>query len=225
MIPFKDDNPTRLVPYITIALLLLNLAVFVRLLLLPPEAQQTWVLRLAIIPYDLTHLPLGRPDRWPLHLLPLLTAMFVHAGWLHLIGNLLYLWIFGNNVEDVMGHGRFVVFYGLCGLLAASVQVAARPESRVPMIGASGAIAGVLGAYLVLFPTARVRTLLFLIVIVRVVALPALIVLGVWLLLQLIAAGRGDGQGVAWFAHLGGFLAGALLIVPFRRKRPRQALY
>ncbi|HZN03559.1 MAG TPA: rhomboid family intramembrane serine protease, partial [Candidatus Polarisedimenticolia bacterium] len=184
-----------------------------------------WVLRLAIVPYDLTHLPLSRPDRLPLHLMPLLTAMFVHAGWLHLLGNLLYLWIFGNNVEDVMGHGRFLAFYLLCGLLAAAVQIGSQPESRIPMIGASGAIAGVLGAYLVQFPTARVRTLLFLVVIVRVVALPALIVLGVWLLLQVIAAGRGGGQGVAWFAHLGGFLAGALLIVPFRRRRPRQALF
>jgi len=225
VIPFKDDNPTRLVPFVTVALLLLNAAVFVRLLLLSPEGQQAWVLRLAIVPYDLTHLPLSRPDRLPLHLMPLLTAMFVHAGWLHLLGNLLYLWIFGNNVEDVMGHGRFLAFYLLCGLLAAAVQIGSQPESRIPMIGASGAIAGVLGAYLVQFPTARVRTLLFLVVIVRVVALPALIVLGVWLLLQVIAAGRGGGQGVAWFAHLGGFLAGALLIVPFRRRRPRQALF
>jgi membrane associated rhomboid family serine protease len=224
VIPFKDDNPTRLVPFVTVALLLLNAAVFVRLLLLSPDGQQAWVLRLAIIPYDLTHLPLARPDRLPLHLVPLLTAMFVHAGWLHLLGNLLYLWIFGKNVEEVMGHGRFLVFYLLTGLLAAAVQIGVQPESRIPMIGASGAIAGVLGAYLVLFPTARVRTLLFLVVIVRVVALPALIVLGVWLLLQLIAAGQG-GQGVAWFAHLGGFLAGMLLIVPFRRRRPRQALF
>ena len=225
MIPFKDDNPTRLVPYVTMALILLNALIFIRLLLLSPEGQQAWVLRLAIVPYDLTHLPLSRPDLVPRHLLPLVTAMFMHAGWLHLLGNLLYLWIFGNNVEDVMGHGRFLAFYLLCGLLAAAVQIGAQPESRVPMIGASGAIAGVLGAYLVQFPTARVRTLLFLIVIIRVVALPAVIVLGVWLLLQLIAAGAGGGQGVAWFAHLGGFLAGALFIVPFRRRRPRQALF
>ena len=222
MIPFKDDNPTRLVPFVTIALLLLNVAVFVRLLLLPPEGQQAWVLRLAIVPYDLTHLPLGRPDRWPLHLVPLLTAMFVHAGWLHLLGNMLYLWIFGNNVEDVMGHGRFVVFYFLCGLLAAGLQVLMRPESRVPMIGASGAIAGVLGAYLISYPGARIASLVPILFIFTIVDVPAVIFLIFWFVSQLysglFAIQGGSASGIAWWAHIGGFIFGLIMVSFFGRR-------
>jgi membrane associated rhomboid family serine protease len=137
---------------------------------------------------------------------------------------MLYLWIFGNNIEDTMGHGRFLIFYALCGLAGSFAQVAAHPASKLPMIGASGAIAGVLGAYLVLFPTARVLTLFFLFFFVRVVPIPAVIVLGIWLLLQLLSAGGAVGGGVAWFAHIGGFVTGLALIVPFRRRRPRDRL-
>jgi membrane associated rhomboid family serine protease len=147
--------------------------------------------------------------------------MFVHAGWIHLLGNVLYLWIFGDDVEEMLGHGRFALFFLICGLVAAGSQIAAQPQSRAPMVGASGAIAGILGAYLVLFPTSRVHTFVF----VRIVPLPALIVLGFWLLIQLISAGPGGGGGVAWFAHLGGFVAGVLLVAPFRVRRPRQALF
>jgi rhomboid family protein len=155
----------------------------------------------------------------------LVTSMFLHGGWLHVLGNMLYLWIFGNNVEDVMGHVRFIVFYLVCGLAAAAAQIAVDPSSQVPMIGASGAVAGVLGAYLVMFPAARVHVLVFLIFFIRIVEVPALIVLGFWLLIQLIAAAQMAPGGVAWFAHLGGFLAGLVLIVPFRRRRIRTSLY
>ena len=225
MIPIKDDIPTRSFPFVTIGLILVNIGVFVRLLLLAPTAQQEVILRLAVIPHELTHLPAGRLDLLGYNLLTLLTSMFLHGGLLHLGGNLLYLWIFGNNVEDVMGHLRYLAFYLICGLAGAAAQIAVRPSSHVPMIGASGAIAGVLGAYLVMFPAARVSTLLFFVIFARVVQVPALIVLGSWLLIQLINARQMGPGGVAWFAHLGGFLAGVLLIVLFRRRREPHSLF
>ena len=140
--------------------------------------------------------------------------------------NMLYLWIFGNNIEDVTSHGRFLVFYLVCGLVASYCQVAASPESKVPMIGASGAISGVLGAYLIMFPAARVLTLVFVVFFFRVVPIPAIIVLGFWFLLQILNAGpMGPGGGVAVFAHIGGFVAGVALIPAFRRRRSRQSLF
>lgn len=224
MIPLKDDNPTQSFPAVTLALIAANVAVFAWELLLPAPERQQMIVQMAVIPHEIT--------RGPLHLnlilhngLTLLTAMFLHGGLLHLGGNMLYLWIFGNNIEDVVGHVRFLVFYLLCGLAGSFAQVAAHPASRVPMIGASGAIAGVLGAYLVLFPAARVLTLFFLFYFVRVVPIPALIVLGIWLLIQLVSAGGAAGGGVAWFAHIGGFVTGLALIVPFRRRRPKGRLY
>ena len=209
----------------TIGLIALNVAVFVRLILLPAGEHQETVLRLALVPHDLTTVPPGRPDLLAYNLMTLVTSMFLHAGWLHVTSNMLYLWIFGNNIEDIMGHGRFALFYLLSGLAGAAAQILVNPSAAVPMVGASGAIAGVLGAYLVMFPAARVHTLIFLVVYIRVLEVPALIVLGMWLLLQLINASQTGPGGVAWFAHLGGFLAGLVLIVPFRRRRIRQSLY
>jgi len=223
MIPLKDDNPTRIVPFVTLALIAANVAVFVWELLHPPAAREQVIRSLAVIPSEFARL--GHGGGLIYNGMTLLTAMFLHGSILHLAGNMLYLWIFGNNVEDMMGHARFLLFYLLCGLTGSFVQIAAAPLSRVPMIGASGAIAGVLGAYLVLFPTARVLTLIFVFVFARVVRIPALIVLGFWFLLQLLSAGGMTAGGVAWFAHIGGFAAGLALIVPFRRRRPRQSLY
>jgi membrane associated rhomboid family serine protease len=225
LIPIRDDIRTRTFPFITIVLMVINVGVFARLALLPSEARQETLLRLAVIPYELTHVPAGRIDVLGYNLLTILTSMFLHAGLLHLGGNLLYLWIFGNNIEDVMGRLRFLAFYLACGTAGALAQVAARPGSQVPMIGASGAIAGVLGAYLVMFPAARVMTLFFFVFFVRLVPVPALIVLGSWLLVQLVNARQMGPGGVAWFAHLGGFLAGAVLVVPFRRRREPHGLY
>jgi membrane associated rhomboid family serine protease len=225
MIPLKDDNPTRIVPLVTLALIAANVAVFLWELSLVPAARERAILRLAVVPSRLTGAAPAGPDGLVSGALALLTAMFVHGGLLHLAGNMLYLWIFGNNVEEIMGHWRFLVFYVLCGLAGSFTQIAASPASHVPMIGASGAIAGVLGAYMILFPAARVLTLIFVFFFARIVAIPAFIVLGFWLLLQLVSAGQITPGGVAWFAHLGGFTAGLLLLVPFRRKRPRQSLY
>ncbi|HEU4401215.1 MAG TPA: rhomboid family intramembrane serine protease [Candidatus Polarisedimenticolia bacterium] len=225
MIPLKDDNPTRTVSFVTLALITANVALFLWQFLLPPHEQQLLVLNLAVIPFEVTRFRPSGGGALLYNGMTLLTAMFLHGGWLHLGGNMLYLWIFGNNIEDVMGHLRFLAFYLLCGLIGSVAQIAAAPDSKTPMIGASGAIAGVLGAYLVMFPAARVLTLLYFFVFVRVVAIPASIVLGLWFLIQLVSAGRISPGGVAWFAHIGGFATGLILIVPFRRRRSRQSLY
>jgi membrane associated rhomboid family serine protease len=148
--------------------------------------------------------------------------MFLHGGFLHLFGNMIYLWIFGNNIEDTLGHFRFLIFYLVCGLSAALAQVLSSPGSTVPMIGASGAVAGVLGAYLLLFPGARVLTLLFIIIIIKLVRLPALIVLGFWFLLQLMGVMGGAISNVAFFAHIGGFVVGLILVKLFQPKWSRR---
>jgi len=226
VIPLKDDNPTRTVPFVTVALILANSAVFVYEKLLPPDGARDLITSLGVTPFRLTQALLEHPGGLGHAALTLLTAMFLHGNVPHVALNMLYLWIFGNNIEDVVGHGRFVLFYLVCGLVASFAQVAAAPHSKIPMIGASGAISGVLGAYLVMFPAARVLTLVFLILFIRVVSFPAVIVLGFWFLLQLINAGRmGDGGGVAVLAHIGGFVAGLVLIPAFRRRRSRQSLY
>ena len=226
MIPLKDDNPTRSLPFVTVSLIVANIAVFVYELLLPPEGLEAFVGAMGVVPGDLTQAALHDPGRLLHGGMTLCTAMFVHGGIAHIAMNMLYLWIFGNNIEDVMGHGRFLVFYLACGLVASFSQVAASPRSLVPMIGASGAISGVLGAYLIMFPAARVLTLVFFVFFLRVVPIPAVIVLGIWFLLQLLNAGpMRSGGGVAVFAHIGGFVAGLVLIAGFRRRRVRQSLF
>ena len=146
--------------------------------------------------------------------------MFLHAGFLHLAGNMLYLWIFGNNIEDILRKFRFILFYLVCGTIAALGHVATDFNSVIPMVGASGAVSGILGAYLVLFPFARIKTLVFLFIFVTIIRVPALFLLGLWVLIQVgNAMAQSGGAGVAWFAHIVGFLAGMLLILPFRRMR------
>jgi membrane associated rhomboid family serine protease len=147
--------------------------------------------------------------------------MFLHGGWFHLVGNMWFLWVFGNNIEDAMGAGRFTVFYVLAGTIAALAHVFANPASPVPMVGASGAISGVMGAYLVLYPRARVDTLFFFLIFFRIIPLPAWVILGYWFVIQLLSAGAAAGGGVAYGAHVGGFLAGLLLVRLFARRRPR----
>jgi membrane associated rhomboid family serine protease len=209
-LPLKDENPTRRVAFLTIGLIAANTAVFF-LTVLSPRGLQAVVLRYGAIPEAIVHLVAP---------LTILTSMFLHGSLFHLAGNMLYLWIFGNNIEDVLGPFRFIIFYLLCGLAAALTQIAARPGSQVPMIGASGAIAGILGAYLMLFPAARIRTFIFLIIYIQVVPIPAAVVLGLWFVAQILNIGMGG--GVAWFAHVGGFLTGMALVRLFL-PRPRPA--
>jgi membrane associated rhomboid family serine protease len=221
MIPLHDDNPTTLTPVVTVALIVACALVFLWQVTLSPEASVQAVYAYGMIPAVLfgeRELP---PEVAAIPAeLSVITSMFLHGGWLHLIGNMLYLWIFGNNVEDAMGHGRFIAFYLLCGLAAAMAQAFQDPGSTVPMIGASGAIGGVLGAYLLLYPRARVLVLVPLGFFMYMMRIPALFVLGFWFVLQFLESALSDGQagGVAYWAHIGGFVAGMVLIVPFRKK-------
>ncbi len=221
MIPLHDDNPTSLTPFVTVGLIVVCVAVFLWQVSLPPAAMEAALYGYGMIPAVL----FGERELAPgLAAIPVelsvVTSMFLHGGWMHLIGNMLYLWIFGNNVEDAMGHGRFVAFYLLCGLAAAFAQAFQDPGSTVPMIGASGAIGGVLGAYLLLYPQARVLVLIPLGFFFYTLRIRALYVLGFWFLLQFLQSAMTAGQqgGVAYWAHIGGFVAGMALIVPFRRK-------
>jgi len=222
-IPLFDDNPTRRTPIVTIAIIALCVLVFFWQASLGPRAEEMAIYAFAVIPAVL----FGYADLPPqVQVVPawltVVTSAFMHGGVLHLGGNMLYLWIFGNNVEDSMGRGRFVVFYLLCGAAAALAQSLAAPTSTVPMLGASGAIGGVLGAYLVLHPRANVRVLMWIIIFVRMINVPALIVLGVWFAGQILSGVTtpltGDEGGVAFWAHVGGFVAGAVLIFPFKRR-------
>jgi len=224
MIPLRDDNPTDIRPAVTIAFIAACVIVFLWQLSLGERARQWAVYSLGAIPavlFEGARLPPEVTVVPPI--MTVLTSMFLHGGWMHLIGNMLYLWIFGNNVEDAMGHTRFALFYVLCGAAAALAQAVPDPSSTIPMIGASGAISGVLGAYLLLFPHARVLVLLPLGFYAQILHLPAAWVLVFWFVLQLISelltpAGSG---GVAFGAHIGGFVAGMLLVVPFRRRGVR----
>ncbi len=226
MFPLKDDNPTRRTPVVTVTLIALNVIVYLWEALLPPDLRQAVVFRFGVVPALLSHADTAAlmppPDLPPV--LTLLTSMFLHGGFLHVGGNMLYLWIFGNNIEDVLGHARFLCFYLLCGLIAAVAQVAMAPASLVPMVGASGAIAGVLGGYAVRFPRARVLTVIPIIFLLQLTWVPAILVLGLWFVLQLfnglggladVRATRGMSGGVAFFAHIGGFVAGMLLLRVF----------
>ncbi|HHJ12938.1 MAG TPA: rhomboid family intramembrane serine protease [Gammaproteobacteria bacterium] len=219
MIPLHDDNPTRITPWVTIGLIVTNVLVFFWQLSLGKRVELA-VYSLGMIPavvFGDAQLP---PQ---LQVVPegmtIFTSMFLHGGWGHLIGNMLYLWIFGNNIEDAMGHGRFIVFYLLCGVMAVLAQALPNPESTIPMIGASGAISGVLGAYLLLYPHARVLVGIPFGFYLHTMYIPAGMVLAFWFLLQLIssAASAGStGGGVAFGAHIGGFVAG-MAFIPFFR--------
>jgi membrane associated rhomboid family serine protease len=214
MFPLRDVIPSRTTPGVTIGLIAVNAAVFVWQLTLPEDLIERWFLLYGLVPADFN---------WP----AAFTSMFLHAGWWHVGGNLLFLWIFGDNVEDRMGHARFLVFYLLAGVAAALAQTWASPESVVPLVGASGAIAGVMGAYLVLFPHSRVLVLVFLFLFVDVVEIPAVFFLGLWFVMQLVlGVGRTAADsamgGVAYWAHAAGFLAGIIGVWFFRRSDRRQ---
>jgi membrane associated rhomboid family serine protease len=233
--PISDENPTLRTPVVTYLLLLALAAVwiFVQGAGLDPRALAASVCDLGMVPGELTRrarlgdaVPIGprllcAVDAEAINVLTPLTSMFLHGGWAHLLGNGLFLWVFGNNVEDSLGRLRFVIFYVLCGLAAAAAQVAVDPGSIVPMVGASGAISGVLGAYLVLYPRARVNVFVFVLIFVRVIAVPAYLVLLFWIGVQIVSglpqlgATRGSSGGVAFFAHIGGFFAGLLLVKLF----------
>lgn len=219
MLPLKDDIPSYKKPVVTTLLIGINVIVFLYQFSLGPGVEG-FVLKYGAIPFNITHL--GKMTNYSTFPVPLtlFTAMFVHGGFLHLFGNMLYLWIFGDNVEDRLGWFKFILLYLVSGLAASLSHILTSPNSRLPMVGASGAIAGVLGAYMVAFPYARVLTLVFFGFFARVIRIPAFFVLGFWFVLQLVYAlpslGAQNVGGVAFFAHIGGFLSGILLFYLLR---------
>ena len=212
MIPLRDIIPSRTTPYITVTIIILNALAWLFELGLPHEELAAFLQIYGVVPADF-HAP------------TLITSMFLHGSWSHILGNMWYLWIFGDNVEDRFGHGRFIVFYLLCGIAAAVGQIAMDPASSLPTIGASGAIAGVMGAYIVLYPRSRVLVLIPLIIVFRVVEVPAIVLLGFWFIMQLFSAGAvavtansAGGGGVAFAAHVTGFLVGMAGVFVFRQR-------
>jgi membrane associated rhomboid family serine protease len=206
MIPLRDTQPSYSTPFVTIAIIVANIMVFLHQVSLDPYELNHFIARYAII-----------PDRFQYS--DLLSSAFLHGGWMHLIGNMWFLWIYGDNVEDVLGHGKYFLFYLLCAIAAGLVHVMLAPYSRVPTLGASGAIAGVMGAYMIKFPHSRIITLVPIFIFFTTFEIPAVIMLLYWFALQ-IFSGVGSigysnvskGGGVAWFAHVGGFVAGMMLI-------------
>lgn len=224
-IPIRDDNPRDTFPVVTVTLIVVNTLVHLYQATMSPERAAVFVRAAGAIPLEITTLTdIVRFPEHPAALVPipltLVTAMFVHGDWLHLVSNMWYLWLFGDNIEDSMGHLRFVVFYLLSGLAAGLLQVAVDASSPIPMVGASGAIAGILGGYALQFPRARVHCLLFIVIIIQLIEVPAFVVLGLWFVLQLVRGFAADSMSsVAWFAHIGGFVAGLALIKLFVRRR------
>src|SRR5437879_8750215 len=225
MLPLRDDQPRYSVPYITYFLIGLNLLIFLIEAALEPASLKNLVFQFGVVPANLTAF-LGGSPKYPLVavVLPFLTSMFLHGSWMHVIGNMWFLYIFGDNIEDYLGHFKYLVFYLLAGLIAMVVQVIVDPYSRVPTLGASGAIAGVLGAYFILYPRARVLTWFF----VFVMYLPAWIMLGYWFVLQFFSGAVSslayEGHyvcGVAVWVHGGGFIAGIVMIKIFPPRRRR----
>lgn len=219
MIPIRDVIPSRTTPVVTVALIVMNVLAF---LVAPPLDSPAF--ELFVRDWGVTPANFG----WT----TLFTSMFMHGGWMHLLSNVWFLWIFGDNVEDRMGHGRYLLFYLLCGTVATGAQILSAPTSTVPMVGASGAIAGVLGAYIVMFPHSRVLTLVPLFVFMTFVEVPAGILLGLWFAVQvlsgldtLMVVEAQDMGGVAFWAHAGGFVAGMVLVLLFQRPERRQAAW
>jgi membrane associated rhomboid family serine protease len=234
MIPLYDRNPTRKTPVVTLALILANVAVFIYMLFLNGSGSDIFFYRFSVVPWEIVHarqLPMAALQQlfsFPISIvpskqvyLPLMTSLFIHDGWLHIGGNMLYLWIFGNNVEDVMGRIPFIGFYFLCGLFGTFTQVAVHPNAFNLMLGASGAISGLLGAYLILYP----RTWIYTLVIFFIIPVPAFVVIGFWIVLQFIeglTSAVGGAGGTAWFAHLGGVAIGLIatgIFYPVLRRR------
>jgi len=212
VIPLRDVIPSRTTPYITVTIIVLNAIAWLFELALPRDVLPAFLQVYGVVPADF-------------HASTLVSSMFLHGSWMHVIGNMWYLWIFGDNVEDRVGHGRFIIFYLLCGAAAAFGQILIDPTSTLPTIGASGAIAGVMGAYFVLYPQSRVLTLIPLIIFWEIVELPAIFLLGFWFLMQLFSAGAiavtasTSGGGVAFAAHVAGFVCGVAGVFVFRKRQ------
>jgi membrane associated rhomboid family serine protease len=224
MFPLKDENPTQIVPVVTWILIGVNVLIFLYQVSLGPSLSRVFVFQYGSIPaVVLGHEKLPDSIASIPPVFSVFTSMFLHGGWMHLLGNMWFLWIFGNNIEEVMGRLRYLIFYLICGLLASWSHILANMNSVIPTIGASGAIGGVLGAYIMIYPRARVYTLIFLGFFIRLMYVPAAVILGYWFIIQLLSGSFSGGQsgGVAFWAHVGGFLAGAILVGVFKKKEVR----
>lgn len=205
MFPLRDSEPTQSTPLVTMLLIALNVAVFIYQLTLDPFSLNEFLRAWGTVPRNF-------------EISSLLTSMFLHGGWMHLLGNVWFLWVFGDNIEDILGRGKYLAFYLLCGAIGGIAHVLSSPASALPAIGASGAISGVMGAYMLRFPHSRVKTLIVFVIFITTIEVPALLMIGYWFVMQLfsgvghLAMASGDQGGTAWFAHIGGFLAGILLI-------------
>jgi membrane associated rhomboid family serine protease len=221
MIPLRDNIATRTFPIITVSIIFVNILIFLwmRFTLTGIEGQTVYKYY-GLVPKEFMTALHARWDLAPYNVMTIFSSMFLHGGFFHLGGNMLYLWIFGNNIEDAMGHGRFIAFYILAGIVAALAQLLYDPASNIPMVGASGAVSGILGAYLVLYPYARIKTLLFIIIFIKIVELPAIVLLTIWFFMQVLYSQL---EGVAWYAHIGGFVFGLVVIKLFSRKLPKRS--
>jgi len=225
MFPIKDDIPTQRKPVLTIALIVINCAVYIYELSLGNMGYQLFTVQWGLIPVELISGTELTPEIPAPAYMNLFTSMFMHGGFMHLAGNMLYLWIFGNNIEDRLGKIKFILFYLASGIAAAMTFILTDTSGTTPMVGASGAISGILGAYLVSYPQAKVQTIIFIMYFVRIVRVRALLVLGCWQLLQGVyglpaLGGASRGGGVAWFAHIGGFVFGFLVFKLFVKRKP-----
>ncbi len=226
MFPLKDTIPSSTFPIVTISIIVINVFIFIYQLTLGPQLNTVFS-HFGVIPARFASAAASNPA----HLIPLsstlVTSVFLHGGWMHIIGNMWYLWIFGDNIEDRTGHFRFFLFYILCGITSGISHILMNPGSQVPTIGASGAIAGVMGAYVLLFPRSRIITLIFLVIIIQIVEIPAIFFLGFWIVMQIISGSLQTGLteqsgGVAWWAHIGGFFIGLVLVLLFKKRKQRQ---
>lgn len=226
-IPLRDTIPSEKFPFVNVAIIIINILVFFYELSLGRGTLSRFVADYGVVPASFFPFGISEGELFP-RFLPLFTSMFLHGGWFHLGGNMLFLWVFGDNVENSMGHFRYLLFYLLVGLGASLTHIVTNLNSQIPTIGASGAIAGVLGAYFFLFPRARVVTLIPLFFFWEVVELPALFFLGFWFLLQFLngvaTIASQAGGGVAWWAHIGGFIAGLILVNLFRQRKMKEYL-
>ena len=226
VLPLRDENPTKTFPIFTGLLIFINIAIFLYEISIGNNLTQ-FIMEYGLIPADIGNL------QSMYSLSPFISSIFIHGGFLHVAFNMLYLWIFGNNIEDYLGHFKFILFYLFCGICGSVAHILSNPLSQIPTIGASGAIAGVLGAYIILFPKARIITLVPLFIFIQIMNLPAFLVIGLWFILQIFSGFASITSGVyqntggtAWFAHIGGFLAGLSFIIAFyRKKMPRSRFH
>ena len=215
MIPLKDDNPTSTVPFVTWGLIGVNVAVFMYMLLQGPAGSDRFIRHYSVIPHEL----FGSVRTGGHEYLTVFTSMFMHGGFLHIAGNMLFLYIFGDNIEDYLGHTKYLLFYFVCGVASVLAQGLLAGDSKLPMLGASGAISGVLAAYVILYPRAGVWTFFFFLFFWQIIKVPAIFIIGLWIVIQLangLMTLKMPGGGIAWFAHVGGFSAGAIIILLFR---------